>query len=472
VPSGGRFRFDRFELDLQAKSLTCDGVPIPLAAIDIELLGAFVKAPGIVLTKDQLIEATWRGPSVGYNSLEKGLVRVRRALDADNHERYIETARRAGYCFTASVSRDDDADAEIAPHRAFIEGRAWLQTFRSDDISKARAALERALARRPYDATIHVGLANAYWLEYERTRADATPDKASLNRAYTHAMEARRLAPDYAEAHCTLGVILDRMGRRDEGLAALDRGVKLEPHRWVHHFRLTLVAWGDDRLRAAHDTIAKAGECPLARVLAAMVYVARAHRGDARREIHLGLAEAGDINDDSPYSVVALDWISGLLYFDERRDDDALRAWRRELAREPRGHLYARECAANVWYAIGAYHLRRGEKDDARAAFEEALSRVPLHAVSHAGLLLLEPADRRGSLSAELPRTMELAIAHAILLVDIGETAKAVQLLLMALDMAPPGNAGWIIPIEPLLYVSRDPEMWAPVLSKLKKRAL
>ena len=88
----------------------------------------------------------------------------------------------------------------------------------------------------------------------------------------------------------------------------------------------------------------------------------------------------------------------------------------------------------------------------------------------NAGLALLEPPHRRG-LPANLPRTMEMAIAHAVLLVHAGDTPAAVQLLLMALDMAPPGNAGWIIPIEPLLGVWRNPEAWAPVLSKLKKRA-
>jgi len=38
-------------------------------------------------------------------------------------------------------------------------------------------------------------------------------------------------------------------------------------------------------------------------------------------------------------------------------------------------------------------------------------------------------------------------------------------------EAPPPGNAGWLLPVDPLLNVQRDPGVWLPVLAKLRKRA-
>ena len=64
----------------------------------------------------------------------------------------------------------------------------------------------------------------------------------------------------------------------------------------------------------------------------------------------------------------------------------AQRHFNRELAAEAGGHLYARECCANVWYAIGAMRWRRGDREQAREAFAQALRRVQGHALASIGL--------------------------------------------------------------------------------------
>jgi hypothetical protein len=53
----------------------------------------------------------------------------------------------------------------------------------------------------------------------------------------------------------------------------------------------------------------------------------------------------------------------------------------------------------------------------------------------------------------------------------MGHTAFAVQVLDGALASAAPGNAGWLVPVEPLLNVSATPDVWAPVLARLRTRA-
>ena len=126
---------------------------------------------------------------------------------------------------------------------------------------------EDALRSAPEYASAHVGLANACVMQFEMTRADPAPDVAALALAAHHAREACRLDPQSGEAWATLGFVLDRTGDRLDARAAATRAVTLEPDNWRHHFRLSYVSWGEERLRAAHQTLDAAAGFP-ARALA------------------------------------------------------------------------------------------------------------------------------------------------------------------------------------------------------------
>jgi hypothetical protein len=97
-------------------------------------------------------------------------------------------------------------------------------------------------------------------------------------------------------------------------------------------------------------------------------------------------------------------------------------------------------------------------------------SRVPRHAMAHAGLALLEGKSDIAAF-ADAPLTVDIAMARAALLVAAGD-AHAAALVSDAIDAAPPGNAGWLLAIEPLLDVQSAREIWAPALAKIRMRAL
>jgi hypothetical protein len=67
--------------------------------------------------------------------------------------------------------------------------------------------------------------------------------------------------------------------------------------------------------------------------------------------------------------------------------------------------------------------------------------------------------------------SFEAAIGQGIVLVGAGDPAGAARRVGHALDLAPPGNAGWIVPVEPMLNVAAAPEVWEPVLARLRTRA-
>jgi tetratricopeptide (TPR) repeat protein len=319
---------------------------------------------------------------------------------------------------------------------------------------------------------MHVGLANACALAFEATRAGATPDAGARDLALSHAREACRLNPQYGEAWATLGFVLECGGNQTDALAALRRAVTLEPDNWRHHVRLAYASWGEDRLRAARQALALLPDCAMAHWLIASVFVARGALTQAERELDAALTMLADEpRMPERFSVVALHWLKGLLLHARGDDDGAMAMFERELALESRGQLYARECCANAWYAIGACRLRRGDDAGAREAFEQALARVPRHPMAHAGLALSTGATTCEMLDATSSSSMDVAVARAALRVAADDVSGAAAIVAAALASAPAGNAGWLLPIEPLLNVAGAPDAWAPVLAALSARA-
>ena len=69
------------------------------------------------------------------------------------------------------------------------------------------------------------------------------------------------------------------------------------------------------------------------------------------------------------------------------------------------------------------------------------------------------------------PLSVDIAMAKAAVMADGGNFEGAIALVSDALLAAPEGNAGWLIPVDPLLNVHRHPDAWAPVLAKVRERA-
>ena len=148
---------------------------VPLTDRHLDILVHLVTHAGTTLSKDALVEAGWRDVAVTDNSLEQAISALRRLFwDATPGAVYIETVPRRGYRFSATVTRsarresDEHLDALLAPHRAWLEGKAALETLEREGVSAAHEAFERALRLAPDFAPPHIGLANAHVFRFER----------------------------------------------------------------------------------------------------------------------------------------------------------------------------------------------------------------------------------------------------------------------------------------------------------------
>ena len=463
----GRFTFDRFEVDADGRRLTCEGRAIAIAERHLHVLVHLVSHAGSVVSKDALVAAGWPDVAVTDNSLEQAISTLRRLLGpAGDGSPHIQTIPRQGYRFTTPVTKAagarDDAqlDALLDPHRAWLQGRASLETLTRDDVAAARLAFGRALATAPDYAPAHVGAANAFALQFQSTRTDVSPDVGAIAQALMHARAACRLEGDWAEAWATLAFVLHSAGHGDDALAAARRAVMIEPDNWRHLLRLALVSWGEERLRAAQRTLALLPDLALAHWLAATVHVARQSFDAAEHALAAG-ATAQDAQHGGRFAAVGLHWLRGMVLLRRGDVDGAQAAFARELEFERSGHVYARECCANVWYARAAIEHRCGCHDRARAALEQAIDRAPRHPLARAA----------AGIASEPAADVDTAHAAAIGAVLANDTPSAARILEEALSVAPPGVAGWTIPVDPWLRCADDPAAWAVTLACVRNRA-
>jgi tetratricopeptide (TPR) repeat protein len=459
APAGPVYRFGPFELDAGRRRFLKDGELLPLPDRQFDVLLALCQAGSRLVSKNDLADTAWHGIAVNDNSIDKAISSLRQVLATP-----VTLAKEP----RPSVS----IHALLAPLEASVKGRTAIETLDQSDVARACRTFLDALEIDPENAPAHAGLANALLLRFEGTRADAKPDRAALEQAQHHASEACRLNPAFADAWSALASARHNSGAGTSAIAAARKAVLLAPHDWHHHLRLAWVSWGSERLNAALQVVSYQPSSALGHRFAATVHVARQAFGHATIHLRAGCtAQDAQPKGTGLLTAVGLHLLHGLVLAAQGDRAAARDAFARELALENPGHVYARECAANTWCAIGALALTEGQCEAARDAFGEALSRVPGHAMAAMG------RQFAGNGSADLAHMsgnaspIDSAFVRAAALVLHGRHADAARLCTDALIAAEPGSAGYLLPVDPLLRANERREVWAPALAAVANRA-
>ena len=109
----GRFRFERFTLDVGNRQLRRDGAPVELNGRYLDALALLVREPGRLVSKDRFMDEVWRGVPVTDEALTQCVRTLRRQLGDDaGRPRFIETVPKHGYRFIAPV--EDEAGSTSA----------------------------------------------------------------------------------------------------------------------------------------------------------------------------------------------------------------------------------------------------------------------------------------------------------------------------------------------------------------------
>jgi DNA-binding response OmpR family regulator len=102
------YRDEWIEMDFGRRSVSVRGSPVSLTPLEFRLLGAFVRHPGQVLSRDQLLDLAWGDPQTRSGDEVKLYVGyLRRKLDeAAGAASAVETVRGFGYRYRASERPD------------------------------------------------------------------------------------------------------------------------------------------------------------------------------------------------------------------------------------------------------------------------------------------------------------------------------------------------------------------------------
>jgi eukaryotic-like serine/threonine-protein kinase len=123
------YEFARFRLDATERTLTRDGVPVPLAPKVFDTLLVLVMNSGLVLEKEELLRAIWPDSFVEESNLAQNISQLRKALgEGTAEQRLIETIPKRGYRFVAEVRKVEGRVPEFA-----AAGRAEADLFINDD---------------------------------------------------------------------------------------------------------------------------------------------------------------------------------------------------------------------------------------------------------------------------------------------------------------------------------------------------
>jgi two-component system phosphate regulon response regulator PhoB len=92
-------RFANIEIDCPAMILRVNQREVPTTTLEFRLLEYLSRSPGLVLTRDRLLEAVWGNTKfVSRRSVDVYVSKLREKIELDpNHPEYLLTVRGAGY---------------------------------------------------------------------------------------------------------------------------------------------------------------------------------------------------------------------------------------------------------------------------------------------------------------------------------------------------------------------------------------
>jgi DNA-binding response OmpR family regulator len=92
---GGSLSVGDVELDRAARTVTAGGEPVELTAREFDLLAALLAHPGVVLSRDRLLELVWGGEFAGgTRTVDVHVAQLRAKLGRPD---LVQTVRGAGY---------------------------------------------------------------------------------------------------------------------------------------------------------------------------------------------------------------------------------------------------------------------------------------------------------------------------------------------------------------------------------------
>jgi len=180
-------------------------------------------------------------------------------------------------------------------------------------------------------------------------------------------------------------------------------------------------------------------------------------------------------------AIELLDRVADIVLGQARQAEDdvgaAIQEFDRELGLAEPHRLYGREYTMHAHLGRGAALLRAGRVRDAAGSFLQARDQYPDLPLPQAGLALAAAGGADWTLAESAAaalaksRPVRGALARGVIQAARGEAAAAAATLQKVLDEAPPGFAGWWLPVDPMLRQAIEGEQLRRVMATVAERA-
>lgn len=105
VEASGPISIDGLTLDPVSHRVTINDGPVQMGPTEYRLLEFFLTHQERVYSRSQLLDHVWGGNVyVEERTVDVHIRRLRKALQLDDHDRFVQTVRGAGYRFSATVT--------------------------------------------------------------------------------------------------------------------------------------------------------------------------------------------------------------------------------------------------------------------------------------------------------------------------------------------------------------------------------
>ncbi len=267
--NGKRFWVGHWCVDTDAGEVCNGAIRQHLEPQVMKVLVYLAEHAGKVITKRELIRVLWGGVVVEDAALTRCISRLRQIMgDSARSPTLIETVPKVGYRLVASVrypKRERDrpllrnwaAAAGIAmlmllaisgsrlvelDHRTVaVANSAYQQGLRSyaeysyAENENAIVLFEQAIELDPSFGLAYAGLSNALSQRAIRWNSD------DLAGARSAAARAVGLAPEQAESHRAMGIVMSLDGNPDIALDSYERSLQLDPALWQAAFNASII---------------------------------------------------------------------------------------------------------------------------------------------------------------------------------------------------------------------------------------
>jgi serine/threonine protein kinase/Tfp pilus assembly protein PilF len=262
-------------------------------------------------------------------------------------------------------------------YQAFSRGMLNLRLAGRESMERAIALLERALELDPNYVDALVQLAGALEL---KSMFLATPDLLTRSLALTE--RAIALHPENADAHIQRGDTLLAMGRADDAVVALRRGVALKPDRAASYGSLARAYWlgkgqVDEAIAQFEEMLRLTPEAGYTHLQLAMLYTLRGDYAAAERVSRAAIRLQDQVmSGTTGLIIVGAHSRLGYVLYRQGKYEEAIAEYRRELQLLAVGDHFLRDrTSIELHQKLAAAYRRKGDAPTAEAHEREALTR-------------------------------------------------------------------------------------------------